>query len=195
MVSATSINKLLALIEAISIGEKIKDNIFITSNDLKQINLDKDKAKDALFVLEKEAGYKCIEIVDLTEEKDTLACINLLDNFEASKEAFNAYIYYVRYEKKGVELFPHQDRQELENQFGSDKSGVNWGLNGVIEPEEPLIKRVKGYNCSLRLIGNDVVLDFNNGSYGIIKTLRTDQAPFFFLKYMIRMLTKLLQSQ
>jgi hypothetical protein len=185
MVSATSISKLLALIEAISIGQKTKDNIFITSHDLKQINLDKDKAKHALTVLENEAGYKCIEIVDLTEGKDTLACINILDNFETSKEAFNAYIFYVRYEEKGAELFPRQDRQELETRFDRNKSDVNWGLDGVIEPEEPLIKRVKDYNCSLRLVGNDVVLEFNDGAYGILKTLRTDQAPFFFLKYMV----------
>lgn len=183
MVKANSVNKLLAVIEALSIGEKSKSNLYITSHELKQINLERASAVAALKVLEKE--YQCIEIKDLDEQKDTLACINLLDIFNEFKVVFNAYIYYVRYEKKGAELFPNQGRQSLEKRFGNNNTDVNWGLDGVIEPEEPLIKRVKGYNCSLRLIGNDVVLEFNDGAYGILKTLRTDQAPFFFLKYMI----------
>lgn len=183
MVNAIAISKLLAQIEALSVGEKSKSNLYITSHELKQLNVDKASALEALGVLDKE--YQCIEIKELDEQKDTLACINLRDNFDELKEVFNAYIYYVRYEKKGAELFPNQDRQNLESRFGSNKTDVNWELDGIIEPEEPLIKRVKGYNCSLRLIGNEVVLEFNDGSYGILKTLRTDQAPFFFLKYMI----------
>jgi hypothetical protein len=179
MVNAISINKLLALIEAVSVGEKTRSKVYITSHDLKQVNLEKEKAKEALVVLETEEGYKCIEIVELEVQSNNLACINLLENFDESKEAFNAYIYYVRYEKKGAELFPNQNKQSLEIRFGKGKSDVNWELDGVIETEEPLIKRVKGYNCSLRLIGNDVVLEFNDGSYGILKTLRTDQAPFY----------------
>lgn len=185
MVNAASVNKLLAIIDAISVGEKSTTNLYITSHELKQLNIDKESAMAALQILESEEGYKCIKIVELMEQKDNLACITLLDNFSEFKESFNAYIWYVRYEKKALELFPNHDRQSLGDRFDKSKTDVNWGLDGVIEPEEPLIKRVKGYNCSLRLIGNDVVIEFNDGSYGVLKTLRTDQAPFFFLKYMI----------
>jgi len=185
MVKAISISKLLAVIEAIFQGESNGTEIYISSHNLKQVLLDKDAATEALKVLATENDYKCIKIIDDKVRKDHLASITLLDNFQETKKAFIAYINYLRDKNKSDEFFPNTDWPSLEKRFLKKDSVVNWGIDGVTNPDVPLITRVKDYNCVLRLIGNDVVLEFNDASYGIIKTLRTDQAPFFFLKYLI----------
>jgi hypothetical protein len=185
MVNAISISKVLALIEATSAMEHTDEKLYISTNDLKQMQVSKNEAEEALYILANDKGYKCIEITDDKEDGDIVAPFNLLNNFNQTKHAFIAYINYVRNEKKAEEQFPNEDWKSLKNRFGSKDSNVYWGLGGITDGIKPLISRVKDYNCTLRLIGNDVVLEFNDGSYGVLKTLRTDQAPFFFLKYMI----------
>jgi hypothetical protein len=184
MVNASAVSRLLLIFEMRAHGENNTEDIFIFLDDLKQMDLSVGEANEALHVLANDVGYECINLFDDKSEKGIWIGIDLLPNFNETRQAFLKYINYVRNEAKANERFPNEDWQELKERFHSSTSNVYWGQDGV--RIEPRLRRVpENYNTTLRLIGNDVVMEFTGNEYTIIKTLRTDQAPFYFLKYLM----------
>jgi len=184
MVNASAVSKLLLIFEMRAHVENNTEDIFIFLDDLKGMDLSLDEANKALHVLANDVGYECINLFDDKSEKGIWVGIDLLPNFHETRQVFLKYINYVRDETKADERYPKEDWQALKERFRYADSNVYWGQDGV--HIKPRLRRVpENYNTTLKLIGNDIVMEFTGNEYAILKTLRTDQAPFFFLKYLM----------
>ncbi len=174
------------------------DTIEVSSTLIAQNNLYYKEAYDALVVLSTRADYKCIEVVHYTDmhhgeefpREEVVALVTLLPNFHDTLQKFHRYFVFLRSPVNAVEQHPDEDWSLLEERFEFNNPDIDWtpkkqeDTPGFALNNPDIISPSKTLQATIKMIGNDVIMYLPNGEEVIIKRLRTDNAPYHFMRYM-----------
>lgn len=199
MVKADAVQSLLFRMGSRARDVFRSDTIEISLTFLARLGLNEDEAKEALVLLSTNAGYRCIELTlyqemqyadDGFETVDVIAKVKILPNYSDVQHEFQEYYDYKRNLKRS-KLIHHRDARDwlvLERKFESGDTKLDWSykpITEVISLSESVLSPIRLRNAQVRMLGNDVYLQFSDNTKALVKRLRTDQAPANFMRYIM----------
>lgn len=197
MVKADAVQSLLFRMEGRAQDVFRGDTIEISLTFLAQLGLNQEEATDALILLSTQAGYKCIELTqyqtlqiadDGFQTVDVLAKVKLLPNYKDIQVSFQKYYDFKRKPDNAIMKYRNEDWQSLERQFEDGGIKLDWSvkpLAEVIDLSQSMLNPVRLRKAQVSMQGNDIYLQFSDGTKAHVKHLRTDQAPAYFMRYML----------
>jgi hypothetical protein len=123
-----------------------------------------------------------------TVTADVIAKVVILPNYNDVKHDFELYYSYKRNPENANRIYRELDWTKLERKFESGDVKLDWSVKPVTEVlalSDTVLNPIRTREASVMMQGNDIYLQFSDGTKALVKRLRTDQAPAFFMKYML----------
>jgi hypothetical protein len=197
MVKADAVQSLLFRMEGRAQDVFRSDTIEISLTFLAQLGLNQDEATDALVLLSTQTGYKCIELTqyqtmqtadDGFQTVDVLAKVKLLPIYKDVQRSFQKYYDFKRKPDYSNRKYREEDWSELERKFDSGDTKLDWSIKPIAEVislSQSMLSPMRLLKAQVSMVGNDIYLRFSDGTKALVKRLRTDQAPAYFMRYML----------
>jgi hypothetical protein len=193
MVKAAVINALLLKIQRQAESIAVGDNIEITTNMLESSNVTSSEFSEVLQFMTTHRYYNCIDVEiysrmsvadDGFQTFNVIGRAKLLPSFDVTAQGFTRYYRFKQQPDLATSIYPREDWSSLAERFEDPQ--IDWGVSDNPVPEIADVDvAARPENAALSMIGNDVVVNLK-GQTVIIKKLRNDQAPVYFMRYMLQ---------
>lgn len=197
MVSADAVQALLFRMGDRARDVSKSDTIEISLTFLRQLGLLEDEAREALIFLSTNPAFKCIDLKlfeemqyadDGFETVDVIAHAKILANYDDTKHEFMDYYDYHRDKDRVVKARPYTDWETVLKRFSNSAKSLDWSsktAEEVVLETATLVNPVRILKAQVQMTGNDIYLSLQDGRRALIKRLRTDQAPVYFMRYLM----------
>lgn len=165
-------------------------NVEVTISMLEKSGVSMNDAKNILSILSKNPRLRCLEVIhyrelkyanDEYEQKEVFALVRVTPNFSGLFKTIDTYYDYKLNPKNKSIMNVGNEWQEIKN-IAEGSAEIDWSS---VKPDSQLIESTQTQKARINLVGNEIVLTLDDNRNLVIKKLRTDQAPLFFIRYLL----------
>lgn len=205
MISAKTFRDFLGLLDR-EVKHVKNGPIEMTSSKIDKVGVSMSDAKNILDILASNPKYKSFQVIHYGDmrytkdgERELFALVQATGNWHHLYDEVDAYYSYLLNPRVKNKVYyqwrPYPNSKKTVTkamewqdivEHATASSQIDW--SSVVpnsEDDNMLQESVQTHKAKISLMGNEIILTLEDGRKSVIKKLRTDQAPLFFIRYLL----------